>query len=262
MTETGQKIVDRSASLPFHTAHSKVPSESYAQTKHALEHYFDRTAADAWRALTSEEKVSRIRQTVREGRDEMRAAIFALLPEDLSGRRLYDAGCGTGALSVRAAERGAAVTAVDLSPTMVGIARERTDLSVPEGAEPAPHRVDFRAGDMVADLKFAVDHVVAMDSLIHYRLADIVAALSAWAPHVRRSVVFTFAPASPALSMMHALGGLFPRGNKAPAIIPVSPNKIFRAIWAEPALSSLRIGRSTRVQRGFYTSQALELVRR
>ncbi|MEM9315889.1 MAG: magnesium protoporphyrin IX methyltransferase, partial [Pseudomonadota bacterium] len=45
---------------------------SYAERRSEIEHYFDRTAADAWSKLTSNAPVSRIRQTVRAGRDDMR----------------------------------------------------------------------------------------------------------------------------------------------------------------------------------------------
>ncbi|MEO1104257.1 MAG: magnesium protoporphyrin IX methyltransferase [Pseudomonadota bacterium] len=251
-------------SLPFHRATKRPPSDGYAERRDALEHYFDRTAADKWRALTdADETVSRIRATVRAGRDEMRALILSWLDDpDIEGMRLYDAGCGTGALAVAAAERGAAVLAVDLSPTMVGIARERTDVAIPEGTGTVKWRVDFRAGDMLAGLDRTVDLVAAMDSLIHYELADVLAALTTLAPNVRRSIVFTFAPRTPMLAIKHTVGGLFPRHDKAPEIVPIAPRKLFAAIEAEPGLAPFKIHRTERVHRGFYTSQAVELRRR
>ena len=69
---------------------------SYLERRSEIETYFDRTAADTWARLTSDAPVGRIRQTVREGRDQMRATLLDWLPQDLSGRRLLDAGCGTG----------------------------------------------------------------------------------------------------------------------------------------------------------------------
>ncbi|MGL5116851.1 MAG: magnesium protoporphyrin IX methyltransferase, partial [Beijerinckiaceae bacterium] len=78
---------------------------TYNQRRGELEAYFDRTAVKAWEALTSTEKVSRVRATVRAGRDEMRATLLSFLPDDLAGRKLYDAGCGTGALALEAARR-------------------------------------------------------------------------------------------------------------------------------------------------------------
>jgi magnesium-protoporphyrin O-methyltransferase len=61
---------------------------------------------------------------------------------------------------------------------------------------------------------------------------------------------------------MHAVGLLFPRSNRAPAIVPVSQAKLCKAIAEDSRLADWRIGRSARIVSGFYTSQALELVRR
>ncbi|HCB74588.1 MAG TPA: magnesium protoporphyrin IX methyltransferase, partial [Sphingomonas bacterium] len=97
----------------------------YADRRQRLETYFDRTAAKAWEALTSDAPVSGIRATVRAGRDRMRGTLLGWLPEDLRGARLLDAGCGTGALALQAALRGAEVVAIDLSPTLVKLAAER-----------------------------------------------------------------------------------------------------------------------------------------
>ena len=101
-----------------------------------------------------------------------------------------------------------------------------------------------------------------MDSLIHYPTREIVGVLAALAPRTTGSIVFTFAPQTPALFLMHAVGRLFPRADRAPAIEPVMEPRLRRAIEAEPALAAFRIGRTTRIASGFYTSQAMELVRR
>ena len=82
-------------------------TETYLARRGQLETYFDRTAANAWKRLTSDAPVSGIRATVRAGRDRMRATLLAWLPDDLRGARVLDAGCGTGALAVEAARRGA-----------------------------------------------------------------------------------------------------------------------------------------------------------
>ena len=47
---------------------------------------------------------------------------------DLEGRRVLDLGCGSGDLTLMLLERGAHVTALDLSPEMVRIARQRAEL--------------------------------------------------------------------------------------------------------------------------------------
>ena len=58
---------------------------------------------------------------------------------------------------------------------------------------------------MLAPELGSFDHVVAMDSLIHYEAPDIVAALARIAPRVRRSILFTVAPRTHLLAAMHAI---------------------------------------------------------
>ncbi len=229
-------------------------SATYIARRGQLETYFDRTAVKAWERLTSDAPVSGIRATVRAGRDRMRATLLGWLPDDLHGRRLLDAGCGTGALAVEAARRGAEVVAIDLSATLVDLARQR----MPGGLAGS---VEFRVGDMTDESLGVFDHVVGMDSLIHYRDADMARAVAALAGRSTGSVLFTFAPRTPLLSVMHAVGKVFPRGDRAPAIEPVSPTNISRRLAAEAGLAGWKQMRTERIASGFYTSQALELVR-
>ena len=232
-----------------------MPTLSYPQRRGEIEHYFDRTALDAWEKLTSDAPVSGIRATVRAGRDRMRARLSSWLPEDLTGRRVLDAGCGTGALAAELAARGADVLAIDLSPSLIEIAESRLDAANLAGA------IDFRAGDMLdADLG-TFDHVVAMDSLIHYTLADVAAALETLAPRVRGSMVFTFAPRTRLLAVMHAAGRLFPRGDRAPSIEPVSERALEERLGVGTAFADWKWAATERVSEGFYTSQAVRFVR-
>jgi magnesium-protoporphyrin O-methyltransferase len=228
---------------------------SYRQRRGQLLDYFDRTAAEAWSRLTSDAPVGRIRATVRAGRDRMRNILLGWLPEDLRGVRILDAGCGTGAFSVEAARRGARVVAIDLSPTLVALARARSPRDLGAG------EIEFRVGDMTDPALGRFDHVVAMDSLIHYAAEDAVRSVAGLAARAERSVLFTFAPRTPALAVMHAVGRLFPRGDRAPAIEPVPAEALRRRLAAAAGLESWRIGRGERVQCGFYTSQAQELAR-
>ena len=230
-------------------------STDYLERRGQIETYFDRTAADAWARLTSDAPVGRVRASVRAGRDRMRGTLLSWLPDNLRGRRVLDAGCGTGALAVEAARRGAEVVAIDLSPTLVDLARERQPPFDSGGS------IDFRSGDMLDPSLGPFDHVVGMDSLIHYEPADAVAVLAGLAARTRHSVVFTYAPSSPALQVFKAVGKLFPRGNRSPSIVPVAERQLYRLIDAHPQLADWDIRRTERVSGGFYTSQALEIVR-
>jgi magnesium-protoporphyrin O-methyltransferase len=226
----------------------------YQERRGQLQTYFDRTAVEAWARLTSTAPVSRIRSTVREGRDRMRATLLGFLPSNLDVKRVLDAGCGTGSLSVEAAQRGADVVAIDLSATLVKLAGERLPAHL-------AGRIEFRVGDMFDPGLGRFAHVVAMDSLIHYRRVDVVRVLAGFAARTDTSIVFTFAPKTPALVLLWTVGRLFPRRDRAPAIEPISERSLRRHIAAEPALSGWRVGRTQRVASGFYKSQAMELVK-
>ena len=233
-----------------------MPSASYQTRRDEIETYFDRTASAAWAALTSDAPVSRIRRTVRRGRDAMRATLLSWLPEDLRGCTLLDAGCGTGTLAIEAAQRGAEVVAVDLSPTLIGLARDRShDLG--ENLD-----VTFLVGDMRDMDLGCFDYAVAMDSLIHYDVTDGVQTLESMAEQINRKMVFTFAPKTPLLALMHATGRLFPRSDRAPSIEPVSPRKLSGQLEQAGLMTNWAAGRSHRIDVGFYKSHAMELSRR
>ena len=227
---------------------------SYQERRGQIENYFDRTAAAAWAKLTSDAPVGRIRATVRAGRDRMRATLLSWLNEDLSGKRILDAGCGTGALAVEAARRGAHVVAIDLSPTLVNLARERIPQDV-------AHLVEFHSGDMLDPALGQFDHVVAMDSIIHYQIDDAVHALAQLADRTNGSIVFTFAPRTPLLAAMISVGRLFPRGDRAPWLEPMAQERIARLMKAHGALDGWACARTQRVSSGFYKSQAMEWLR-
>jgi len=215
----------------------------YDATLTRVETYFDGTATKTWERLTSDAPVSRIRQTVREGRDKMRALMLSRLPDDLRGARVLDAGCGTGAMTEELAKRGATVMAADISPKLVQIARDR----LPEGLRP---QVSFHAGDMTDPTLGAFDAVLAMDSLIYYDAADIARTLHALGQRAGQ-VVFTVAPRTPLLMLMWNAGKLFPRSDRSPVMIPHDLKDLGRATG--PGLA--RVGR---VARGFYISDCME----
>ena len=222
-------------------------SGSYAATRARVETYFDRTATRVWDRLTSDAPVSRIRETVRRGRDDMRARMLARLPEDLRGARVLDAGCGTGMMTQELARRGADVLAVDISPQLVEIAARR----LPEDLQ---DKVTLTAGDMLDPGHGRFDYVMAMDSLIYYDAADINAALGTLAARSDQAVIFTVAPRTPLLMAMWYAGKAFPRADRSPVMIPHAPARLTRDLAGTGRLSDVG-----RVSVGFYISHALEL---
>ena len=216
----------------------------YSATRDRVEHYFDRTATKVWDRLTSDAPVSRIRETVRAGRDRMRAAMMARLPDDLRGARILDAGCGTGLMTAELAARGADVVAVDISPQLISIAQSRL-------SEDLQNRVRFASGDMLSADHGRFDYVMAMDSLIYYTSADIAAALNKLGDRTAQSVVFTVAPRTPFLMTFFTIGKAFPRSDRSPVMIPQAFNSLNTATKG-------RLTKISRVTSGFYISECLE----
>src|ERR671924_654652 len=84
------------------------------------------------------------------------------LAGDVAGRRILDAGCGSGPLSAALRDRGAVVTGIDASARMLALARRRL------GNDVALHVLDLRDRLPFADGAF--DDVVA--SLVLHYLED------------------------------------------------------------------------------------------
>ena len=88
-----------------------------------------------------------------------RPATIALLG-DVAGQRVLEVGCGAGPLTECLVDQGASVTAVDISPAMLDLARER----VGSGAE-------FHLADLSRPLSFADDgtfDIVVASLVLHY----------------------------------------------------------------------------------------------
>jgi magnesium-protoporphyrin O-methyltransferase len=226
-------------------------SDTYHQRRSEIADYFDRTAADTWARLTSDAPVSRIRATVRKGRDEMRETLLSYLPEDLKGARILDAGAGTGALAMAAAERGADVVAIDLSSQLIKVAEQRTPAKLQK-------QITYLSGDMLDPALGKFDYIVAMDSLIHYKREDMLKILNGLAARTERSIAFTFAPRTPLLALMHRVGRMFPKSNRSPSIEPQEAESFRAALLAATGLKPLR---TRRVNAAFYISQSQELTR-
>lgn len=175
----------------------------------------------------------------------MRQVLLGSLPADLTGARVLDAGCGTGALAQELARRGARVVAVDIAPALIEIAQART-----------PRHLDIRyhAGDLADEGLGQFSHVVAMDSLIYYRSVELAHLLGALRARTSGTIAFTLPPRTPLLMAMWRAGKLFPRRDRSPVMVPQSPARVASALAAEGVPGRLREGK--RVTSGFYISTA------
>jgi ubiquinone/menaquinone biosynthesis C-methylase UbiE len=95
----------------------------------------------------------------------------------IDGENVLDIGCGTGAVTVRAAQAvapGGHVTGIDLSPRMLQRAAAAAE------AEGVSGRVTLRPGDATRPHAPAAFYNAVLSSLVLYLLPDPAAALTAW----------------------------------------------------------------------------------
>lgn len=102
-----------------------------------------------------------------------RPATMQLLP-DVDGTLVLDAGCAAGWYSVELARRGARVTGVDSSATLLGYAKRRVE------AAKLGDQVELRVADLSEPLDFIADHTMdgIVSSLVLHYIRD-------WGPTLR-----------------------------------------------------------------------------
>ena len=71
-------------------------------------------------------------------------------------------------------------------------------------------------------------------------------------------MLFTFAPRTPLLAVMHRVGRLFPRSDRSPSLAPQAEPVLRQGLRTALGPAGWGEGRSERVASGFYTSQAWE----
>ena len=217
---------------------------SYLEKKKNLEVYFNRTALSAWDKLTSELPVSWVREKVRQGRCETLKGLLSILPNNLDGYRVLDAGCGTGQMTFELAAKGANVIGVDISEKLINIAKERCPRDLVD-------KVSFYQGDMLDRQFGSFDYVLLMDSLIHYSEGDIVKALNELSGRVYQKIGFTIVPKSFLLSAKLMVGQWFPKADKSPDVIPVKERSL--------AMTFSNIQKIKSIRTGFYAADVMEI---
>lgn len=217
----------------------------YQRTLNRVETYFDESATEVWARLTSDAPVSKIRQTVRAGRENMRLHLLSHVQKDVKGLRILDAGCGTGQLAIDLAQKGADVTAIDISPALVDIAQSRTPANL-------AGKIDFQSGDL-RNVQGTFDTIIAMDSLIYYQQSDLLDVLDRLGS-ISDQVLFTVAPRTPLLWLMWQTGKMFPREDRSPVMTPHAPDRLIRSWNGAGKISDLG-----RISQMFYISHAMEI---
>ncbi len=135
-----------------------------------------------------------------------------------AGTRLLDAGCGAGLLSLLASLRGAEVTALDASPALLAIARQRVpSADVREGdLETLPFTdASFDAVAAVNSVFYAADMAAAMRELVRVTRPGGRVVVTAWGPPEKCEFL---------KAVMPALGPLMPP--PPPGVTPPHPGAL------------------------------------
>ena len=103
------------------------------------------------------------------------------------------------------------------------------------------------------------DYVIAMDSLIHYGVKDIIVALGQLAKNTNNSILFTVAPKTFLLSSLLVFGKLFPQSDRSPRIAPVSCHTLNKHLQKNSIFSQREAKTLRRIESSFYMSEALIL---
>ena len=225
---------------------------TYSQNRDQIAEYFNKTGFKAWEALTTENPVSKIRLKVRQSREKMRSRMLLNLPNNLSGKRILDAGCGTGQFSIELALRGANVLGIDISSNLIEIAKKRLPENLKNNAE-------FITSDMMQN-HGNFDFVILMDSLIHYPEKDTINILENLLQNTNEKILFTLVPSKFILTLKLKIGRLFPKSDRSPTLSPLN-TKSFIKIYREKFEReySATVSRISKVNDLFYTSEFLEL---
>lgn len=235
-------------------------SEQLDQRKAGLRDYFGGNGFERWRTIYGDGPVSFIRRTVREGHAAVVSQALVWLDEANrpygSVQKILDAGCGPGLVSLQLARKGYSVTGCDLSAQMVAHAQEQAAQEAPE----LQRRLNFVTSDLESigsHVREKFDLVLCLDVLIYYpedELERIVSKLALLGP---QHLLFSYAPGSLPLRLMHFVGRRFPRTQRATSLEIIGESKVRAAL----SNAGFRLSRQRHFNKGFYHVVLAEAVK-
>uniref|UniRef100_A0A7S0L2B9 Magnesium-protoporphyrin IX methyltransferase C-terminal domain-containing protein n=1 Tax=Coccolithus braarudii TaxID=221442 RepID=A0A7S0L2B9_9EUKA len=236
------------------------PTHRFALTTMAVDdkaevmEYFNNEGFNRWSRIYSEDgEVNKVQLDIRTGHGQTVDKVLRWVDADGSakdGATFCDAGCGVGSLALPLADRGAQVTASDISDAMVSEATSRA------AAAGLSERVSFSTSDL-ENLSGSFDTVSCIDVMIHYPSDKMVGMVGHLAGLAEKRLIISFAPNTWYYRALKSFGELFP-----------GPSKTTRAYLhtEEAVLDALRVAgfkpeRTEMTGTNFYFSRLIEAVR-
>jgi len=222
--------------------------------KTIVKNYFNGTGFDRWRRIYGDGEVNKVQKDIRQGHQQTIDTVFSWLEADgnLNQLSICDAGCGVGSLSIPLAQAGARVYGSDISEKMVTEAYRRAREAMRDTSN-----LTLMAQDLEL-LSGRFHTVICLDVLIHYPESQMTETIAHLASLAESRLILSFAPKTPVLTVLKAIGSLFPGPSKATRAYPHKEAGIVRILQDNGFAIQRRSMTSTR----FYYSLILEAVRR
>lgn len=217
--------------------------------------YFNNVGFDRWNRIYSEDgQVNNVQLDIRGGHAQTVCKVLKWVDDDAdaNGKTFCDAGCGVGSLTLPLLERGAIVSASDISQAMVNEAERRGMSTIPNRMA----NVSFATQDLES-ITGSYDTVCCIDVMIHYpteKAAEMIQKLAACST---RRLIISFAPRTFFLGLLKKIGEFFPGPSKATRAYLHDEKDIRDALEA----CGMTIKRTEFTGTRFYFSTLLEAVK-
>ena len=234
----------------------KKPSESEQvgyddkEEKEEVREYFNKVGFERWNKIYSEsDEVNKVQLDIRDGHQETIDTVLEWVDQDkasVEGKSYCDLGCGVGSLAIPLAQRGASVSASDISSSMASEAARRAEKLGVTTAK-------FEASDLES-VSGEYDTVTCIDVMIHYpteKMSDMVKHVASLSTD---RVLVSFAPKTPQYVLLKKVGELFPGPSKTTRAY-LHPEQSVRAALEE---AGFKVKRSKLTKTNFYFSTLLE----
>ena len=229
-------------------------AEHSSETGTRVKNYFETSGFSRWTAIYGDGIIPPIWRVIREGHERAMDQVIDWIQDD-GARTALDAGCGTGALTMRLADCGYAVHGFDVSAPMVSFARYITKDRSP-GIAPVFYVGNIAALDAAPR---SYELVCCLDVLFHYPYPEVKEMLTRLAALCSYKIIGSFALRTPLNAFWMQIGKrFFHRKNRMTNMHLLSYDEVEQVLFR----AGFRVTRTHRVKRFFYDSYVFEAVRR
>jgi len=229
--------------------------QALVDDKQEVEEYFNNEGFNRWSRIYSEDgEVNSVQLDIRTGHAETVDKVLRWVDADGSaqgGQTFCDAGCGVGSLAIPLAQRGAKVSASDISEAMANEAAQRA------AAIGLSDQASFSTSDL-ENIAGNYDTVTCIDVMIHYPQDKMKQMVTGLASHADKRLIISFAPDTWYYRALKSVGELFPGPSKTTRAYLHSEEAVVAALET----AGFELKRTEMTGTNFYFSRLLEAVKK